>query len=263
MKLTQVAAQCYTIRDACRTAADFAASMKKVKAIGYAAVQISGVGPIPEAEIVKITAGEGLGICATHEGGATICDDVQKVIDRLGKLGTPYTAYAYPHVPLDTIEQVRALAKNLDRSGEVMRKAGQVLTYHNHALEFKRFGGVAALDIIYAETDAVNLQGEIDTYWVQTGGGDPVAWCEMLKNRLPLLHLKDYAVAANNQPALITEIGNGNLDWTRIIAAAEVSGCRWFIVEQDTCPGDPFASLKTSFDFIAANLVEKSAAGHR
>ncbi|MBA3684557.1 MAG: sugar phosphate isomerase/epimerase [Planctomycetes bacterium] len=262
MQLSQVAAQCYTIRDFCKDAAAFAVSMRKVKGIGYAAVQISGVGPIPEAEVVRIVTGEGLKICATHESGQAICDDTQQVIDRLGKLGTPYTAYPWPHVPLETIEQVRALAKSLDRAGAVMRAAGQVLTYHNHQIEFKRIAGRTVLDILFDETDPRNLQGELDTYWVQTGGGEPTAWCAKLKNRLPLLHLKDYAIGANHA-AVMAEIGSGNLDWARIVAAAEQSGCRWFIVEQDVCPGDPFASLKTSFDWIAANLVGQRASAGR
>ena len=84
MLLNQVAAQCYTIRDFCKTAPDFVQAMKKIKAIGYAGVQISGVGPIPEAEIVKIVKGEGLQICATHESGKVIVEETQKVIDRLG-----------------------------------------------------------------------------------------------------------------------------------------------------------------------------------
>ena len=51
------------------------------------------------------------------------------------------------------------------------------------------------------------------------------------------------------------EIGYGNLDFKAIVAAAEASGCEWFIVEQDSCPGDPFDSAKLSFDYIKANLV--------
>lgn len=260
MKLAQLAAQCYTIRDACKDAAAFAASMKKVKTIGYAAVQISGVGPIPQEEIVTIVKGEGLTICATHENGKTIVDETQKVIDRLGKLGTPYTAYPHPHTPLNTIDEVRALAKAMDRAGAAMRAAGQVLTYHNHAIEFRKFAGKTMLDIFFDESDPRNLQGEIDTYWVQSGGGDPVSWCQKLKNRLPLLHLKDYGVHADGKGGYMAEIGNGNLEWKRIIAAAEASGTKWFIVEQDTCPGDPFVSLQQSFDYIKANLVERAAA---
>jgi len=180
MKLTQLAAQCYTIREFCGDAASFAASMKKVKAIGYAAVQISGVGPIPAPEIAKIVTGEGLRVCATHEGGESILNETQKVIDRLAALGTAHTAYPYPHVPLTTVEEVRALAKGLDKAGAAMRAAGQVLTYHNHAVELTRLGATTVLDILYDETDPRNLQGEIDTYWVQAGGGDPVAWCAVM-----------------------------------------------------------------------------------
>lgn len=260
MKLSQLAAQCYTIRDFCKDSAAFSTSMKKIKAIGYAAVQISGVGPIPEAEIVAIVKGEGLTICATHENGKTIVEETQKVIDRLGKLGTPFTAYPFPHTAIDTLDQVRALAKQLDQAGALMAKAGQVLTYHNHAHEFKQLGGKTVLDIIYDETNPKHLQGEIDTYWVQSGGGDPVSWCQKLKHRLPLLHLKDYGVGADNKPGYIAEIGNGNLDWKRIVAAAEAAGTQWFIVEQDSCPGDPFVSLQQSFDYIKANLIGQVAA---
>jgi sugar phosphate isomerase/epimerase len=256
MKKSQVAAQCYTIRDFCKDAATFAESMKKVKAIGYAAVQISGVGPIPEDEIVRIVKGEGLTICATHENGKVILEEVNKVIDRLGKLGTKYTAYPHPHQPIANLADAKALAKGLDVAGEAMRKAGQVLTYHNHAVEWKKFEGRTIIDVLYDETDPRNLQGEIDTYWVQAGGGDPVAWCQRLNHRLPLLHLKDYGVHDDGKGGRICEIGNGNLDFKRICAAAAQAGCEWYIVEQDTCPGDPFDSLKQSYSYITANLVD-------
>jgi sugar phosphate isomerase/epimerase len=259
MKLSQVAIQLYTLRDFCKTAEDFAATCRKVRAIGYEAVQISGVGPIPPEELVRITRGEGVSICATHESGKEIVDNTQAVIDRLAALGTVYTAYPHPHVPLTTIEEVLALAASLDKAGKAMRKAGQVLTYHNHALELRKFDGRTMLDIFYDQTGKQNLQAEIDTYWIQCGGGDPVEWCRKLKRRLPLLHLKDYGVNKDNKAATMMEIGNGNLDWPAIIAAAEKSGCEWFIVEQDVCPGDPFESIKASYAYIRDHLVEKSA----
>ena len=255
MKLHQVAAQFYTVRDFCKTAADFAESCRKVRAIGYQAIQVSGVAPIPEEEIVRICAAENLTICATHEPGETILNSPEKVIERLTKLGCKYTAYPAPNADyIKTAEQVRAFAARLDKSGEALRKAGQVLTYHNHSMEFIKHDGKPVLEMLYAETDPKNLQGEIDTYWVQVGGADPVSWCRKLTGRLPLLHLKDCAGTLVNGSAFC-EIGSGNLNFKEIIAAAEASGCEWFIVEQDTCPGDPFDSLKISFDYIAANLV--------
>src|SRR5688572_9368072 len=96
MKTSQIAAQLYTLRDFCKTAADLAVTARKLRAIGYRAVQVSSVGPIPEEEIVAIMQGEGLTICATHEGGNMILDEPERVITRLQKLGCRLTAYPWP-----------------------------------------------------------------------------------------------------------------------------------------------------------------------
>jgi len=257
MKISQVAAQLYTLRDHLKTPADIARTLKKVAALGYQAVQVSGMGPIPETELNAIQKSEGLICCATHEDGNLIRKQPEKIVERLKKLNCRYTAYPYPAgVDWSKLEDIDLMIADLDRAGAVLRQAGQVLTYHNHAIEFIPVAGTTALDYIYAKSDPQNLLGEIDTYWIQFGGGDPVAWRRKLKGRLPLLHLKDYAFTTQNIPAF-AEIGRGNLNWPEIIAAAEASGCQWFIVEQDTCPGDPFDSLKISFDYIAANLVSR------
>ena len=71
---------------------------------------------------------------------------------------------------------------------------------------------------------------------------------------MPFIHLKDYAMTVERKPNYC-EIGLGTLPFKRIISEAERSGCRWFIVEQDTCPGDPFESLRGSFNYLKANLT--------
>ena len=71
MKISKknLAAQLFTIRDYTKTPKDIAESMKKIKAIGYDAVQISGLGPIDPKELAAILDGEGLVCCASHDGG--------------------------------------------------------------------------------------------------------------------------------------------------------------------------------------------------
>ena len=256
MKIQQVAVQLYTLRDFTRTPADIAVTLKKVRKLGYLAVQASAIGPIEESELVKMLEGEGLALCATHEDSNMILENPAAVSEKLAKLNCKHTAYPFPRdIDFGDEAQIHALAKKLDAAGAVLRNAGQVLSYHNHAIEFVRFGDKLALEIIYGETDPQNLQAEIDTYWVQYGGGSPEEWCRRMTGRLPLLHMKDYKFTKENKHDM-AEIGVGNFDWKTIIAAAEKSGCEWFIVEQDTCPGDPFESLKASFDYISANLVE-------
>jgi sugar phosphate isomerase/epimerase len=255
MKIAQVALQLYTLRDQLKTPADIRQTLKKVKAIGYPAVQVSGLGPIPEAELTEILQGEGLVLCATHEPGDMIRQKPEEVVERLKKLGCRYTAYPFPAgVDWSKPTDVERLVADLNRAGAVLRKAGQVLCYHNHSVEFTSFRGMTALAYIYGNTDPLNLHGELDTYWIQHGGADPVAWCRELKGRLPLLHLKDYTVRPDGSPTFAA-IGAGNLNWPAILAAAEESGCEWFIVEQDTTPGDPFDAVRQSFDYISEHLV--------
>jgi sugar phosphate isomerase/epimerase len=256
MKTTQLAAQLYTCRDLLQKPADIAATLQRVRAAGYPAGQVSGMGPIAEEELCRILDGEGLVCCATHEDSRTILEEPQRVVERLQKLGCTYTAYPFPSgVDFGSRAAVDAFIAGLDAAGAVLAAAGQVLCYHNHHHEFRKLDGRLILDLIYECTRPENLQGEPDTYWVQFGGGDPVAWCEKLSGRLPLLHLKDYMVdAANN--VTMCEIGAGNLDWPGIVRAAEGAGCKWFIVEQDTCPGDPVESLAKSFRWLAENICE-------
>jgi sugar phosphate isomerase/epimerase len=254
MKLNQVALQLYTLRDFLKTPADIAATLRRVRAIGYQAVQISGLGAIAEEELVKLLVGEGLVCCATHEPSDEILNSPARIVERLGKLGTKITAYPYPRgISFDTLAHVKDFCWRLNSAGQVLHEAGQVLCYHNHHIEFQRVDGRTVFEIIFAETDPRYLQGEPDTYWVQHGGGDPVEWCHRLKGRLPIIHLKDYTVLPDNK-VTYSEIGNGNLNFPRIIAAAEAAGCQWYCVEQDTCPGDPFVSVKQSFEFIRDNL---------
>ncbi len=254
MRSTQIAAQLYTVRATCQDAAGLAATLARIHAIGYRAVQISGVGPIPAVDIRRICDAAGVVICATHESGASICDQPQQVIERLRTLGCTVTAYPFPHLPIRTLDEVRALAARLDHAGAILRAAGMTLCYHNHDLEFVRIGGKTVLDWLYDLTDPAHLAGEPDVYWVQKGGGDPVRWCERLSGRLPLIHLKEFACRFGADGGLhsgvIAEVGSGNLDWPRILHTAEVSGCRWFIVEQDTCDGDPVQSLARSWDYL-------------
>ncbi len=256
IKTSQIAAQMYTVRDYLKTPADIAASLKKIKRIGYEAVQLSGLGPIETSELKKMLDDTGLIPCSTHESGEDLFENINEVIDKLSELETTTTAYPYPaDVDFSTMAGVRSLAKKLDKAGAALRKAGIILTYHNHNIEFVRVKGKTVLEHLYELTDPENLQGEIDTFWVQAGGGDSVQWIKSLKKRLPLLHMKDFGVNLEKEP-VFEEIGYGNLSWEPIVKAAKASGCKWYIVEQDRDheKDDPFKSLRMSFNYIVQNL---------
>jgi sugar phosphate isomerase/epimerase len=132
--------------------------------------------------------------------------------------------------------------------------AGLTFSYHNHSFEFERFGGRTGLAIIYEESDPRYLQAELDTYWVQHGGADPILWINKLAQRMPVIHLKDMAIIDNQQA--MAEVGEGNLNWPGILAACQEIGVEWYAVEQDICRRDPFESLKISYENLRAMGLE-------
>jgi sugar phosphate isomerase/epimerase len=242
-----LAAQLYTIRDYTKTQEDFAASMVKIREIGYTAVQVSAIGPIPAAEVKRIVDDNGLTICITHIGFPRLQTDLDAVIEEHHLWGCKHVAVgSMPNEYREGGEEAyRRFVEEASEIGRKLHEAGLTFSYHNHSFEFVRFGNRTGLDLIYEESDPRYLQAEIDTYWVQHGGGDPALWIRKMTNRMPVVHLKDMVIVDRQQA--MAEVGEGNLNWPAILDACREANVEWYAVEQDICPGDPFESLAISY----------------
>ena len=256
MTHARLAAQLYTLRQSTQTAPDFAATMRKVRDIGYTAVQVSGIGPIPPAEVKAIVDEAGLTICNTHIGYDRLLNDLPAVIDQHRLWNCRHVAVgSMPGAYRDAGEDgYRRFAHEASEIGRKLHDAGLTFSYHNHSFEFVRFGKRTGLDILYAESDPRYLQAEIDTYWVQHGGGDPAAWINKVAGRMPVVHLKDMVILNGQQ--VMAEIGEGNLNWPAILDACRSAGVEWYAVEQDECQRPPLESLAISYANLRAMGVE-------
>jgi sugar phosphate isomerase/epimerase len=245
----KLAAQLYTIREFTRTPEDFRASMQKIRDIGYTAVQVSAIGPIPHQEVKDIVDEMGLKIIITHVGFEYLQDDIDSAIAQHKLWDCPNVAIgsmpARYRTP-GTAEAFALFAADANLVGERLADAGLTFSYHNHSFEFARFGDRTGLDIIYEESDPRYLQAELDTYWVQHGGGDVIGWIDKLAGRMPVIHFKDMVIIDGQQA--MAEIGEGNLNWPDILEACEDAGVDWYAIEQDICRRNPFESLKISYD---------------
>jgi sugar phosphate isomerase/epimerase len=255
MKTKKIALNLYSVRRYCAEAAGLDATLGKVKAAGYGAVQVSGIGPIPPRDIKGLLDRHGMACCACHENPAALRSDFGGILEKLRILECTFTALGSPGAENVTAAKMPGMIKELEDWGRRFAAEGIRFGYHNHAFEFERFDGTLALEQLYASTDPRFLAAEIDTYWVQYGGGDPVDWVHRVKGRMPAIHCKDYAVSANVPH--YAEVGHGNLDWRRILAACRETGVEWYIVEQDEpVPSgrDIFESVRMSYDFLERNI---------
>ena len=244
MTKSRIGAQLFTLRDFTKTPADIAKTMKKLREIGYEAVQVSALGPIDPIELKKIVDGEGIYICASHVSFERLRDELEKVIEEHLLWGCKYPAVSSMPDYYRTEEGFYRFAREASGIARRLAEAGLRLSYHNHSFELEKFGGRTGLDILRIESDHDVFNLEIDTYWIQHGGGDPAYWIRRCKDRIPLLHLKDMGVK-DGQPTVM-EVGEGNLNWPAILEAAREAGVEWYLVEQDVCYRDPFESLAIS-----------------
>lgn len=247
---TSLAVQMYTLRDFTKTGADIAATLKRVKKMGYDAVQLSALGPIEPKELNAILKGEGLIVAATHVGFDRLRDETQAVIDEHQLWGCSLTAIGgYWPKEWSPESWTRFIA---DFSAVAKKFAGSGLSvgYHNHSHEFRKAGEKVVLQRILDEADK-SIWMEIDTYWITAGGGNPANWIDRCKGRIPAVHFKDMGVKEENKQYM-TEVGEGNLDWPSIIPACKAAGVKWHIVEQDVCYRDPFESLEISLKNLKA-----------
>jgi len=252
MTTPTLAAQLYTIRDYTKTAKDFATSMTKIREIGYTAVQVSAIGDISNDDVLRITNDNGLTICNTHIGYDRLLNDIDAVIAQHQLWGTKHVAIgSMPPEFRTTADGYRDFAKIANDIGKKLADADLTFSYHNHSFELVKFDGQTGLDIFYSETNPDYVQAEIDTYWIQHGGGDPVVWVDRMKNRMPVVHLKDLVMMpdADGKPQhTMAEVGEGNMNWDGILQACQRAEVEWYAVEQDICQRDPFESLTISYN---------------
>lgn len=257
-KGAHLAVQMYTVRDFTKTRADFAASLEKIAAMGYRAVQCSAVGcmngdtpEVSAAEAKKMLDDNGLTCIATHRAWAALASETAKEIDFHHTLGCDYTAIGGLPVKPHTPQLYRAWLAEAVPVIAQLKAAGIRFGVHNHSHEFIRATDDvrrSPMDVLIDEGDA-DLMLELDLYWVEHAGLNCERILERCHGRVPVIHLKDKEVIADGGPVM-APIGEGNMDWAHIVPACREAGVRWYAVEQDTCRRDPFDCLKSSFDFL-------------
>ncbi len=257
--------QLYTIRDAMQKTPE--AALAKVAGIGYNSVEgatYSGSEKFYGMDVPafkNVLKQNGLEMISCHyslgeenpANKGTILNGWERAVDEAAKVGIKYMTCAYL-TPKERggLDHYKKLAADFNKAGEVCAKAGVQFCYHNHDFEFASQDGKYPYEILLAETDKKLVKMEMDIYWVSKAKQDPINMFEQNPERFPLWHVKDMD---STPRASFTEVGNGVIDFKKIFAQAKKSGMKYFFVEQDMTPGDPFESITKSFNYIKNNLV--------
>jgi len=130
--------------------------------------------------------------------------------------------------------QASETAAALDKAGEIFRREGLYLCYHNHDHEFKKsFNGVKFFDILMAQTSPENVYLNMDLGWATMGEGpdNMPALIGRVKDRIRLVHFKDF-YDLNNRDSFTT-LGTGRVKIQELIAETAKTTVEYITVEQD------------------------------
>jgi len=231
----------YTVRDAMgvdakatlKAVAD--AGYKNIEAAGYADGKFYNMSPVAFKKLLKELK---LTPISTHQGSVTL-DNADAMIADVKAAGFSYFVIPVPPMGLFKFDMesktmgmtggVANLTQIINTLGEKCHKAGLKLLYHNHDFEFKKDAdGIVPIDYMLAHTDPKYVNFQMDLYWVTKAGADPVAYFKKYPGRFKIWHVKDMDDQGRFAP-----VGNGHIDFSRILEHKKESGMKYYMVEQD------------------------------
>lgn len=256
--------QLYTVRDV--AAKDLTGTLAKLQAIGFREVETAGFYGKSGKEMRKILADYGMTAPSAHSSMTEIQKDMQKLVDGAAEVGAKYFICAFPSLPPGktttaaiakdiTLDDWKWNAEQLNKLGEIAKKAGLQAGYHNHNMEFRTFNGTTAFDHLLKLTDPKLVTIELDLGWVVTAGLDPVKYLKQYADRISMLHVKDVrkdaVTAVDEIKAQTLEIGRGKTDWKAVFAACDPQKVKHYFVEQENFTGPTVDAVRASFEYLS------------
>ena len=173
---------------------------------------------------------------------------LQSYVDAAKVLGQKYIGIPYVNPELFKSEEtIKAFAAKLNRAGEILKKEGLKLAYHNHSFEFELIRSKTAYEILLENTEEELVDFEIDLYWAVIAKQDVIRLFRENPGRFPLWHIKDMNKLDSQKN---TEIGNGQIDFSVFLKEAKLAGLKYPFVEQENLDIDPYQSIQKSITFL-------------
>ncbi|MEZ3464324.1 MAG: sugar phosphate isomerase/epimerase [Lachnospiraceae bacterium] len=223
-------------------------TLRAIKAAGYDGIELNGFMIRPTSFLVwamtkaagmpvgkggnydwcALVRDAGLAVVSVHEDLGSIKREPDTIVAEAQKFGTDKVVvtgmYRFDYSDRNA---VKALVKDLNESGQLLKKSGIQLLYHNHNCEFRKVDKkMTAYDYIIENTDDTCVSFELDSYWPTEAGVSALALMKKLGTRMKLYHINDRGTRVSGPsmtPILKSdsmELGYGNMDLESLIRQA-------------------------------------------
>ena len=232
--------QLYSIRNAMNE--DMEAALAAVAKVGYTRVEFAGFFGRTAEGVAAILKKYGLTVCGTHTGAHELtADKIDETIAYHKTIGN--TRIIIPGYDCSTAEKLDTLVAIINEAQPKLAAAGITLAYHNHSHEFLPLyeGGYLIFDELKNRT---NVAFQIDTFWAYAAGKNPLALLAEMKDRVPVIHLKDGDLTKRGY-----SLGLGTAPVAAVLAAAKEYGMD-IVVESEGQEPDGISEVTRCMDFL-------------
>ena len=240
--------QLWTIKDI--ISEDPKAALTYLSSIGYKQIE-SFEGPqgifwgMSPKEFKMLMDDLGMKIISAH------CDPTKNLDEKAhqaASIGMDYLICPYVG-PRKTADEFKKIAEDLNNSATICQKAGIRFGYHNHDYSFLEVDGQTPMDIFMKGTDPKNFDFELDMYWAEYAGVDPLKYFMKHSSRIRLAHIKDLWQKDSKRESC--NLGEGIINYKDILPEARKHGLKYCIVEQEAFTKSPVKdAVKIDADFM-------------
>jgi sugar phosphate isomerase/epimerase len=220
---------------------DVAKTLDTIKMLGFTELEGGSEG-LPPGEFKKLCSERGITIPSTGADYEKLVSHPDSIVYNAKKLGAKYVMCAW--IPHDksglSFENARTAAEDFNKAGKYLKQHGLTLCYHAHGYEFEPYQNGTLLDYIFNHTDPKYVSFEMDIFWIQFGGGDPVQLLKKYGSRWKLMHLKDLRkgtkkdLTGHTDPVNDVPLGTGELDIPSILREANKAGIKHYFIEDES-----------------------------
>jgi sugar phosphate isomerase/epimerase len=220
---------------------DVAKTLDTIQMMGFTEMETGSHGMPPEA-FKKLCNERGISIPSSEAGFDQLIKSPDSVAHMAKLLGAKYVMCAWipHHDGVFTLENAKNAVAVFNHAGKILEDSGITLYYHAHGYEFQPYANGTLLDYLFKNTNPQYVSFEMDIFWIQFGGGNPVALLKKYGNRWKLMHLKDMrkgtvkdltgGTSTDNDVAL----GTGEIDIPAILKEASKVGIKHYFIEDES-----------------------------
>ncbi|MGL5259674.1 MAG: sugar phosphate isomerase/epimerase family protein [Lachnospiraceae bacterium] len=244
----------------CKTKEGLINTIKQVAQMGYDGVEFFTYCGIPANEMKQLLDESNIVACNSHIRLEQWESNAEGEIIYAKEAGIPMVTIPWLPPELRNADGLNKLEELIPRLLELCNKHGIKLAYHNHEFEFEKLieEKKFMMDAII-ECD-VQMMVELDTFWINYAKVNPISYLEKIKNRIDIIHIKDYisltggGIVGDKEMPTFCSIGLGQMENTPIINWAKEKPLSWIVVEQDNSQIDIMESAKLSIEYLKSQI---------